>query len=261
MLADASPEPYWLDRSERPAARPRLVEDIETDLVVIGGGFTGLWAAVQAAEEQPGRDIVLVEGERIAEGASGRNGGFCAASLTHGLANGHERFTAELPTLLRMGGDTLDAIEAAVARHGIDCDFERSGELDVATAPWQADALTEEHALAQRLGLGWRLLDRDQVQAEVASPTYLAGDRRPRRRGYGRPRPAGLGPGRDGRAARRTRLRALPGRRSGPATARASRWPPRMAGSARPGPWWPLRPGGRCGARSGRTWCRSGTTP
>ena len=174
MLADAAPEPYWLDRPERPAARPRLVEDIEADLVVVGGGFTGLWAAVQAAEERPGRRIVLLEAGRIADGASGRNGGFCAASLTHGLGNGHERFADELPTLLRMGFETLDTIEAAVARHRIDCDFERTGELDVAVADWQVEDLAEEHALARGLGLEWRLLDRDQVQAEVASPTYLA---------------------------------------------------------------------------------------
>ena len=125
MLADAAPEPYWLDRPERPAARSRLVEEVEADLVVVGGGFTGLWAAVQAAEERPDRSVVLLEADRIADGASGRNGGFCAASLTHGLANGLERFADELPTLLRMGRDTLDAIEAAVTRHGIDCDFER----------------------------------------------------------------------------------------------------------------------------------------
>ena len=49
-----------------------------------------------------------------------------AASITHGLANGVYRFAGELPTLLRMGEETLDAIEAAVARHGIACDFERN---------------------------------------------------------------------------------------------------------------------------------------
>ena len=62
MLADASPEPYWLDRPERPAARRRLVGDVQADLVIVGGGFTGLWAAVQAAEERPGMRIVLLEG-------------------------------------------------------------------------------------------------------------------------------------------------------------------------------------------------------
>ncbi len=175
MLANAVPEPYWLDRPERPAARPRLVGDVEADLVVVGGGFTGLWAALQAAEENPARSIVVVEGDRIGQGASGRNGGFCAASITHGLANGADRFPDELATLLRLGDETLDAIEAAVARHGIDCDFERTGELDVATAPWQAEGLREQHELARSLGLDLELLDTEQVRAEVDSPTYLAG--------------------------------------------------------------------------------------
>ncbi len=174
-LAHAEPTPYWLDSPERPVARPRLVEDIEADLVVVGAGFTGLWAALQAIEEDPARHVVLLEGDRIAEGASGRNGGFCAASLTHGLGNGLERFPDDMPTLLRMGAETLDAIAAAVQRHGIDCDFERTGELDVAVAPWQVEGLAEQHRLGTGLGLDLQLLDADQVRAEVASPTYLSG--------------------------------------------------------------------------------------
>lgn len=180
MLADAVPEPYWLDRQERPAARSRLVGDTQADLVIVGGGFTGLWAALQAIEAEPGRSVVLVEGNRIAEGATGRNGGFCAASITHGLANGQDRFGGELSTLLRMGDETLDAIEAAIERHGIDCDFERTGELTVAVAPWQAEGLTEEYELARSLDRSVELLDRDQIQAEVASPTYLSALHDPR---------------------------------------------------------------------------------
>ena len=175
MLADAVPAPYWLDRPERPPARTRLVADTEADLVVVGAGFTGLWAALQAVEENPGRDIIVLEADRVAEGATGRNGGFCAASITHGLANGADRFADELPTLLRMGAETLDAIEAAVARHGIDCDFERTGELDVATADWQAVDLAEQYELGTGLGLKLEWLDADEVRAEVASPTYRAG--------------------------------------------------------------------------------------
>lgn len=175
MLADASPTPYWLDRAERPPARTRLVADADADLVVVGGGFTGLWAALQAVEENPGRSVVLLEGTRIAEGATGRNGGFCAASVTRGLANGAQRFPAELATLLRLGEETLDAIAAAIDRHEIACEFERTGELDVATAPWQAAGLAEQHELATRLGLRLELMDADQVRAEVASPTYQAG--------------------------------------------------------------------------------------
>ncbi len=259
MLADASPEPYWLDRPGRPAARRRLVEDIQADLVVVGGGFTGLWAAVQAAEERPGRRIVLLEAGRIADGASGRNGGFCAASLTHGLGNGHERFADELPILLRMGFETLDAIEAAVARHGIACDFERTGELDVAVADWQVEALAEEHELARGLGLDWRLLDRDQVQAEVASPTYLAAIDDPN--GVALVDPARLA---WGLAATAERLGVRVFEHT-PATGLDADG----AGAVVATPHGRVRAArallataavGHCGARRRSTWCRSGTT-
>jgi len=73
---------------------------------VIGGGFTGLRTALQAKEADLGRDVVLLEGRRVAWAGSGRNGGFCSASLTHGLANGQDRFPGELATLERPGRRT-----------------------------------------------------------------------------------------------------------------------------------------------------------
>jgi glycine/D-amino acid oxidase-like deaminating enzyme len=86
--------------------------------VVVGGGLTGLWSALLAAEE--GKRVVLLEAEQIAFGASGRNGGFCAASLTHGISNGLARWPGEMETLERMGRENLDAIRATIARHGLD---------------------------------------------------------------------------------------------------------------------------------------------
>ena len=169
-LADAEPRAYWLDTERRPPSRPALQASARTDLAVVGGGYTGLWTALRAKERDPGRDVVLLEGERIGWAASGRNGGFCAASLTHGEANGRERFPREYPTLERMGLENLDAIEASVARYGIDCDFRRTGSLDVATADYQVEGLRE---LAD--SGGGVFLDRDAVRAEVDSPTYRAG--------------------------------------------------------------------------------------
>ncbi|MEU8873429.1 FAD-dependent oxidoreductase [Streptomyces javensis] len=180
-LAGAAYRPYWLDDPGRPGPRPALVGEERCDLLVVGGGYSGLWTALIAKERDPDREVVLVEGQEIGWAASGRNGGFCAASLTHGLGNGAARWPDELAELERLGHGNLDAIESAVERYGIDCDFERTGEIDVATEPYQVAELREAARLAAGLGVGEQeFLDRDAVRAQVDSPTFLAGlwDRR-----------------------------------------------------------------------------------
>lgn len=162
----ATPEPFWLDRADRPAPRPPLAGDLRADLVIVGGGFTGLWTALMAKERDPGRDVVLIEGSRIADAATGRNGGFCAASLTHGETNGRERWPDEYEELERLGLENLEQIAATVQRYGIDCGFERTGELAVAT---------RSHELADFDASDDEYLDAQAVRGEVHSPTYLAG--------------------------------------------------------------------------------------
>ncbi|MER5610360.1 FAD-dependent oxidoreductase [Micromonospora tulbaghiae] len=174
-LADAAPVSYWLDRPVRPDPLPPLAGSHTADLLVVGGGYAGLWTALLAKEADPGRDVLLVDAGTCGWAASGRNGGFCAASLTHGLANGVERFPGEIRELERLGRENLDAIAATVAKYDIDCDLERTGELAVAVEPYQLDGLAADAALARRYGHDVRLLDRDEVRAEVASPTYLGG--------------------------------------------------------------------------------------
>jgi glycine/D-amino acid oxidase-like deaminating enzyme len=100
----AKPRPFWLDRPDAPPAREPVRGDLACDLVVIGGGFSGLWTALLAKESDPERSVVLLEGRRVGWAASGRNGGFCEASLTHGPANGRDRFPAEFATLQRRCG-------------------------------------------------------------------------------------------------------------------------------------------------------------
>ena len=176
-LAGARQVPYWLDHSAEPPPQELapLAGRARAELAVIGGGFTGLWTALQAKEADPGGDVVLLEARRVAWAGTGRNGGFCSASLTHGLSNGQDRFPDELGTLERLGRRNLDEIEKAIARYGIECDFARTGELAVATQPWQAEGLRETAQIAARLGARPRLLDADAVRSEVNSPTYLAG--------------------------------------------------------------------------------------
>jgi glycine/D-amino acid oxidase-like deaminating enzyme len=173
VIQDAAPRPFWLDQPDSPPVRSPLDGAVEADLVVVGGGLTGLWTALQAAEE--GKRVVLLEGERIAFGASGRNGGFCAASLTHGIANGLARWPEEMATLERLGRENLAGIRDTIARHGIDCGWEDTGAIDVATAPHQVAWLAEEAEQLRRFGWDAELLDADAMRAHVNSPTYIGG--------------------------------------------------------------------------------------
>lgn len=173
-LAGARPAVYWLDDPDRPAPLPPLDGPAAADLVVVGGGYLGLWTALRAVERDPGRDVLVVEGETCGHAASGRNGGFCEASLTHGFGNGLARWPEELPLLQRLGQDNLDGIEDTIRRHDIDCDFVRSGTLAVANRSHQLPWLEATYAdmLAQGEDVTW--LDADAVRQRVDSPTALA---------------------------------------------------------------------------------------
>ncbi|SDS08335.1 Glycine/D-amino acid oxidase [Brevibacterium sandarakinum] len=167
-LADASTVPFWLDSEQRPEPLPPLTRNLEADLVIVGGGFTGLWTALQAKERDPDRHVVLVEANTIGWAASGRNGGFCAASLTHGYDNGESHLPDENERLAQLGRENLDAIEAAVARYDMDVEFERTGELDVATEDYQVPELREAHDPEA----GFIFYDQQELAQIVKSPTY-----------------------------------------------------------------------------------------
>ena len=148
----------------------------EADLCIVGGGFTGLWAALRAKALDPGRDVRAAGGrDAPASAASGRNGGFCSSSLTHGITNGLARFAGEMDVLERLGTENLDGLEADLARHGIECDFERTGDLAVALEPHQEAWLEEEAEVLRRFGHECELLDGPAMRAEVASPLYRGG--------------------------------------------------------------------------------------
>ena len=173
--SDASPKPYWLDQPGAPEPCPALDGATRADLVIVGGGFTGLWAAIEAKQRDPGRDVLLVEQDTIAFGASGRNGGFCDASLTHGLPNGIERFPDEIGTIERLAAESFRGIEETIARHGIECDWNPEGEVLVAREPHEVEWMREAAERAREFGQDAVFLDRDEVRAELDSPTYLAG--------------------------------------------------------------------------------------
>ncbi|MET0205776.1 MAG: FAD-dependent oxidoreductase [Thermoleophilaceae bacterium] len=170
-LTDSEQSVFWLDSPEAPEPRPPLEGDLRCELAVIGGGFTGLWAALLAV---PDEDVVLLEGDRCGWAASGRNGGFLDASLTHGLENGLARWPDEIDRLLELGRENFDAIRETLSSRGIDAAWEENGFIDVATRAHEVEVLAESAEIARRHGEDVALLDREAVRTEVDSPTYLA---------------------------------------------------------------------------------------
>ncbi len=171
-LAPAVFGSMWLDEAlsgDRPHYPP-LIGSTSCDLLVVGGGFTGLWAALHAAERAPGSRIVLIEGERVGWAASGRNGGFVDASLTHGARNGKTRWPEEFDQLQRMGLANLDGMAADIDSYRMKVDWERSGMLSVATEPHQVRWLRDDADDGQG-----SFLNAEQARAQVDSPTYQAG--------------------------------------------------------------------------------------
>jgi len=175
LVADAKPAVFWSDQPGAPVTAPPLVGDDRADLAIIGAGFTGLWAALQAKEDDPGREIVVIEAEEAGFGASTRNGGFCEASLTHGLDNGLSHWPNDLRTLLDMGDRNLTDLLATLERFDIDARAERTGQISFATEEWQVEHLRENVEIAIGYGLDATFLDETEARAEVDSPTYLAG--------------------------------------------------------------------------------------
>ncbi len=176
LFADAVPRPYWLDAHVAPAPCAPVAGDLECDLAIVGGGFTGLWAALIAKEREPGRDVLLVEAEHVAFGATGRNGGFAEHSLTHGLANGLSRFCEdELHELERVGAASFAELHASLARHGIDARYEANGVLWIATERYQAAEIDDEADLIRRFGGDAVALDAAALRREVDVPGALGG--------------------------------------------------------------------------------------
>jgi len=167
--------PYWLDNENAPAPEPSLTENIMCDLLIVGAGFTGLWAAIQAKEADPARNVVIIERECIAIGASGLPAAILSTSVMHGLDNSERLFPTEMEELERLGKDNMDGFRDTIERHNIDCDIEWTGELTVAVGDEAADDIQEEYDIYKKYGHDAHLLDKSAVQQEINSPIFSAG--------------------------------------------------------------------------------------
>lgn len=168
--------PSYYAASANPFVRQPVLEGAVTaDVVVVGGGYTGLSAALHAAEA--GFSVVLLEARRIGWGASGRNGGQMIPGLRWGAKDLVATFgEARARDLLLLANSASDAVRGRIARHAMACDL-RDGHFLAAARPAHLDDMKRELDLLQRLvGYGSaRIVERGEVGQYVASPGYHGG--------------------------------------------------------------------------------------
>ncbi|WP_041390268.1 NAD(P)/FAD-dependent oxidoreductase [Sphingobium chlorophenolicum] len=174
-LSGAKIFPLWLDHPDRPSPQPKLRGVIPADLAIVGGGFTGLWAAIQAKEQDPSCEIVLIEAGEIAFGASGRPGGIVSTSIMHGLKNAVRVFPDDVGELERLGQENLDGFRDTIDRYAIDADFEWNGEMTVAVNDRELPELREEFDLHRKYGHDVEWLDAEAVRRHLNCPDFVGG--------------------------------------------------------------------------------------
>jgi glycine/D-amino acid oxidase-like deaminating enzyme len=169
---------YWIQEAGKVTSRPSPATDLDADLLIVGGGYTGMWTAWYARRLAPDARIVLLESEPVCgRGPSGRNGGFCEA-MWLSLASMRGRW-GDAPALAvaHAAESAVERIEAFCAEEGVDAWFRRGGYLGVSTTPVNDDNGRAALAACAELGApeALRVLSAAEVQARCASPAFRAG--------------------------------------------------------------------------------------
>jgi len=165
---------FWLTTVEMPRIAPQPLPD-RVDVAILGAGFTGLSAAHTLAKR--GARVAVLESQTVGWGASSRNGGMVLTGLKLGATDLISRYGKELAQ--RMFAASLQAIstvEEIVANERIDCDFCRSGHLEVANKPGHFEAFQQSAETMEReLGHSVRIIPRENLFAEIGSKIYFGG--------------------------------------------------------------------------------------
>ena len=173
--------PWWLEEaleweSDAPDA-PALEGELEADVAIVGGGYTGLWTALALKERDPAIRVALVEAEICGWGPSGRNGGF-VNGYWNALRWTRETLGAEgALDLARAGGQIVPAVRAFSERRGEDVWLQEGGYLKVSTAPAQDAAVDGAVETARELGVEEQAipLSAEEVAERCRSPRFRHG--------------------------------------------------------------------------------------
>lgn len=162
---------YWLETAGDPLTRrPPLKGDVDVDVAILGGGYSGLWAAYYLLAQEPSLEIAILEAEFCGFGASGRNGGWCSSRFPLSPEVVERRYGADVArqTVLAMH-DTVDEVGRVCQHEGIDAEFRVNGILSLARGEAQVPAIRAAHETYVRLGFAGQnaLLNADAARAQV----------------------------------------------------------------------------------------------
>lgn len=166
--------PYWLDTAPKGPDRSETEIGGHVDVAIVGAGLTGLSAALHLARK--GANVQVFERETVGWGASGRNGGMATTGLSIGFRDAVSRYGLETAKAYLLAyHDAVDTIEKLVGEEGIDCDFARTGKLNLASKPAHVDGLRKTTEVLSGLGFETRLLGRSELRSEIGSDQFHGG--------------------------------------------------------------------------------------
>ncbi len=177
-MSDIRSRSLWLENYPGSLdPRPPLPGDINVDVAIIGGGYTGLWTAYYLTKADPSLRIAIIERDIVGFGASGRNGGWCIGEMAGGYdalrrAGDH----AEAVAQLRAAMQSVDEVGRVVSTEGIDCDFVKGGTVRLARNGAQLTRQRAEIAHDHELGFteaDLRLLDATEAAQRVGATDVL----------------------------------------------------------------------------------------
>lgn len=171
------PHGFWIAEAGPQPACPRLERDIEVDVVVVGGGFTGLWTAWHILGAEPETKVAVIESDRFGHGPSGRNGGFVDALWVSFERLAQEYGVGPATEIARASGESVDQIGEFAAAEGVDCWYRKDGYLNVSTSPaqdysWRPNVEAMADAGFEDLPTE---LDRSEVDRICDSPRFREG--------------------------------------------------------------------------------------
>lgn len=165
-------KPYWQDCTRPTLPTPTRLPSGHYDVAIIGAGLTGLGAARKLAKD--GTQVIVLEGNSIGHGASGRNGGHLNNGLAHSFTAACARFGEQTAvSMYHTFDEGIETIERIISQESITCDFRRSGKLKLASKPQHMTAIAKDFALINKLAdSDTALLSRQELRREIGSNAF-----------------------------------------------------------------------------------------